>query len=578
MTEKANILLVDDQPSRLLTYEAILSGLKQNLIKARSGTQALQQLMEREFAAILLDVSMPGMDGFETAAMIHQHPRFENTPIIFVTAVHVTDMDRLKGYQMGAVDYVYVPVIPEILRGKVQVLVELYLQRRELQRLNISLAGANVELTQAHETLRAENTRELQKLNQNLARANGDLEQANKALTLEIAQRERAQQALQAAARRKDEFLAILAHELRNPLSAIHNGVQIMHRQNITEPKIVWARDLLGRQVKHLTRLIDDLLDVSRITTGRIELQREPIDLSVVITRAIETTRPLVEARRHKLMVKLPSEPLCVEGDTVRLIQVMDNLLTNAAKYTNEGGTIVVSVEHNADESSEEPTAVVRVRDDGIGIPQSMLDQIFELFTQANPTFDRTQSGLGIGLALVRGLVSLHGGTVRATSDGPGKGSEFVVHLPLLSASFAVQSADPVTPVRQESSNMRVLVVDDNVDSAQGVVILLEAAGYKVEMAHSGDMGLARAIETRPDAVILDIGLPGLDGYEVAQQLRKHAAFRSVPLIAMTGFSDKSNRRRALQAGFDHYLVKPVDYEALMNVLALLARPAVAET
>lgn len=578
MTDKANILLVDDQPSRLLTYEAILSGLKQNLIKARSGTEALQRLMESEFAAILLDVSMPGMDGFETAAMIHHHPRFEKTPIIFVTAVHVTDMDRLKGYQMGAVDYVYVPVIPEILRGKVQVLVELYLQRRELQRLNASLAAANAELTEAHKASQAENTRELQKLNHTLARTNADLEQANKALTLEVAQRERAQQALHAAARRKDEFLAILAHELRNPLSAIHNGVQIMHRQTISEPKIVWARDLLGRQVKHLTRLIDDLLDVSRITTGRIELQREPVDLSVVIARAIETTRPLVESRRHKLTVNLPPESLYVEGDTVRLIQVIDNLLTNAAKYTNEGGSISVSIERNSDEGDEEPNAIIRVRDDGIGIPSPMLDQIFELFTQANPTFDRTQSGLGIGLALVRGLVSLHGGSVRASSDGPGTGSEFIVHLPLLPASLAHNPDDPVITVAQTSAGLRVLVIDDNVDSAQGVAILLESAGYIVQMAHSGDAGLAMAIETCPDAVILDIGLPGLDGYEVAHRLRKHASFKSIPLIAMTGFSGKSNRRRALQAGFDHYLVKPVDYEALTNVLSLLARPAMQTT
>ncbi|MFL6714039.1 MAG: response regulator, partial [Sulfurifustis sp.] len=304
--EKVNILLVDDQPARLLSYEAILAGLKQNLVRAQSGTDALAKLMEMEFAAILLDVSMPGMDGFETAAMIREHPRFAQTPIIFVTGVHVTDFDRLKGYEMGAVDYVYVPVIPVILRSKVRVLVELYKQRRELQRLNKNLATANDDLARAHASLQAENTRELQKLNQTLEQANRELAQANAQLTAEIGERKRAEIALQEASRRKDQFLAILAHELRNPLSAIHNGVQLLNTPNLSDRQFAWARDILGRQLRHLTRLIDDLLDVARITSGRIKLQREPIEVSDIVAHAAETARPLIETRRHRFSITVP--------------------------------------------------------------------------------------------------------------------------------------------------------------------------------------------------------------------------------------------------------------------------------
>src|SRR5690606_27686946 len=238
---------------------------------------------------ILLDVSMPGMDGFETASLIREHPRFERTPIIFVTGVHVTDLDRLKGYRMGAVDYVYVPVVPEILRGKVQVLVQLYQQRRELERLNRHLAATNTELARAHEQLKADNTRELQKLNRGLEQANSELAQANAQLTAEIAERKRAQTRLAEAGRRKDEFLAILAHELRNPLSAMHNGLQLMRMPSVSARQLDWVRDLLERQLRHLTRLIDDLLDVSRITTGRIALRREPVGLARIVEQAVET-------------------------------------------------------------------------------------------------------------------------------------------------------------------------------------------------------------------------------------------------------------------------------------------------
>ena len=541
----ANILLVDDQPARLLTYEAILDPLKQNLVKALSGEEALQRLMEQEFAAILLDVSMPGMDGFETAALIHQHPRFEQTPIIFVTGVHVTDPDRLRGYQMGAVDYVYVPVIPEILRGKVQVLVQLYRQRYELRQLNLSLAGANTELAEAHAALKLQNTRELQALNRTLQEANAEL---------------------QHSARRKDEFLAILAHELRNPLSAIHNGLQLMHDRALTDTKMIWARDSIGRHVTHLTRLIEDLLDVSRISTGRIDLQRQPLELASVVARAIETTKPLLDARQHHLAVNLPPEPVWVDGDAVRMTQVIDNLLTNAAKYTPEGGRIALEVELG---DGPRP-ALIRVRDTGVGIPPDMLERVFELFTQATPSLDRSQGGLGIGLALVRGLVGLHGGTVTASSDGPSRGTEFTVRLPLATEKAPALRIDDETTlaaVPKSARARRVLVVDDNADSAVALAMWLEIAGHELRVAHSGDAGLREAIEFHPEIVLLDIGLPGLNGYEVAKQLRKHPTLNAVRLIGMSGFGAESDAQQSMRAGFDHYLVKPIDYKALIDLM-----------
>ena len=351
---KVSILLVDDQPARLLSYETILDGLGQNLVRARSGLEALALLMKEEFAVVLLDVSMPGMDGFETASLIHEHPRFEKTPIIFVTGVHVTELDRLKGYKLGAVDYVYIPVVPEILRSKVAVLVELHCKRRELQNLNKSLEQANT-------TLQAEKTRELEAMNR----------------------------ALKEADRHKDEFLAVLAHELRNPLAPIRNAVEIMRRSPMTDPQLTWSRDVIERQVKHLSRLVDDLLDVSRITRGNINLNRERLNVGAIVSRAIETVQPLIAEQRHELTVEMADDALEVEGDLTRLTQVLGNLLNNAAKYTDPGGRIVLNVQRQGGE------LILRVRDSGIGIPPELLPRLFNLFTQVDGTTHRSQGGLG---------------------------------------------------------------------------------------------------------------------------------------------------------------------------------------
>jgi signal transduction histidine kinase len=557
--ERANILLVDDKPERLLTYEVILESLDQNLVRANSGEEAFEKLLTMEFAAILLDVSMPGMDGFETAALVRSQPSFGQTPIVFVTGVHISDLDRLRGYEMGAADYVYVPVVPEILRGKVQVLVQLYLQRRELARLNERLAATNDELARAHARLKAENTRELQKLNRTL-------EAANSQLVCEVAERKRAEALLKDAARRKDEFISILGHELRNPLAAMQSGIELLQISPLPIAKVPWARELLQRQLRHLKRLIDDLLDVSRITTGRVRLKRETLNLKDVIEHSVDAARPLIDERKHSLKVELPSEPLWIDGDAVRLTQVFGNLLTNAAKYTSPWGGITLAA---AAEAGPPPAVTIRVKDSGVGIPENMLERIFELFTQAENEDTRTQSGLGIGLALVRALAELHGGTVHAVSNGPQEGSEFIVKLPLLEGVEASEPSTEGAPAPTQPAALRLLIIDDNVDLAKGLSAYFTAkTGLEVRVAYTGESGICLAREFRPDAVLLDIGLPDIDGCEVARRLRAESTFHHVPLIAISGFSAEADRKRATLAGFDRYFVKPVAFQMLHDVLA----------
>ena len=372
-----NILLVDDQPGRLLSYEAILKELGQNLVTARSGLEALERLMQDEYAVVLLDVSMPGMDGFETASLIHEHPRFERTPIIFVTGVHINELDRMKAYKLGAVDYVLIPVVPEILRSKVAVLVELHQQRRELQQLNSTLAQANAQLSAAHLNLQAEKTRELENLNASLREAVTGLEAANRALHGEILERARVEQQLKEADRLKDEFLAMLAHELRNPLAPIHNAVRIMRMKPVGDTQVEWARDVIDRQAAHLTRLVDDLLDVSRITRGKINIDAKPLDLAAAVARAVETVQPMLMQQKHELQIELPATPLSVMGDLTRVTQIIGNVLGNAVKYTDAGGRIHLSA--RLDDGMVE----IRIRDNGIGIPASMLPTVFDLFSQA---------------------------------------------------------------------------------------------------------------------------------------------------------------------------------------------------
>ena len=573
VNEQVNVLLVDDQPARLLTYESILSELGQNLVRAGSGIEALEKLMKDEFAVVLLDVSMPGMDGFEAATLIHQHPRFEKTPIIFVTGVHVSELDRLKGYKVGAVDYVSIPVVPEILRSKVAVLIELYTKRRQLQELNRNLAQANERLAEANTTLQVEKTRELETLNNILQRANRELEAANRSLQTEVMERARVELALKEADRHKDEFLAMLAHELRNPLAPIRNAVQLMHRKSINDPQLVWSRDVIERQLAHLTRLVDDLLDVSRITRGKINLNKEVIEIGALVARTVETVQPLIEERGHSLSVQLPNGILAVLGDPTRLSQALGNVLGNAAKYTERGGHITLSA------TQLESEVEIRVSDNGIGIPADLLPMIFNLFTQLDRTSGPTQSGLGIGLALVQRLIEMHGGHVTAHSDGPGRGSEFVIRIPLfIREAVSGQSLNKPSALEQSMMNAegaprtqrRILVADDNNDALESLATLLQLSGHEVYTAANGAVALESAEQHRPEVALLDIGMPKLDGYEVARRIRAQPWGQRITLVALTGWGQDSDRRRSQEAGFDSHLVKPLDLDKLTELLAEL--------
>lgn len=377
---------------------------------------------------------------------------------------------------------------------------------------------------------------------------------------LGAAQRARAD--AEAASRAKDEFLAMLSHELRNPLSAVRNALVTARLDDTRrEPALEIAR----RQTEQLTRLVDDLLDVARITQGRIVLRKEPLYLTEVIERAVETSRALIEDRGHTLSVSLPSGAIRVDGDATRLEQVVVNLLSNAAKYTERGGRIELLAERHGRE------AVLRVRDSGIGIAPDMLPRVFDLFAQSERALDRAQGGLGIGLTVVRSLVQLHGGTVAAHSEGLGKGAEFVVRLPALPEVHA----DEVTPrPREERTHpqvrVRVLLVEDNSDAADSLAMLLELLGHHVRVAHDGVVALEVAPANVPDVMLVDIGLPGIDGYEVARRVRQHPELKHVVLVALTGYGREEDRRRALAAGFDYHLVKPVDPDLLQGLVARL--------
>lgn len=568
--ETVNILLVDDQPARLLSYETILAQLGQNLISARSGVEALARLMKDDFALVLLDVSMPGMDGFETAALIHDHPRFERTPIIFVTGVHDTEFDRLKGYKLGAVDYVSIPVVPEILRSKVSVLVELHCQRLELQKLNRSLAAANEQLEQANTTLQAEKTRELEVFNRNLQRANEELAQSNRALQAEITERSRAETALLEADRHKDEFLAILAHELRNPLAPIRNAIEIMSRFPIDNPQLKWSRDVIDRQALHLTRLVDDLLDISRITRGTIRLAQEPVQVGTILARAVEALQPIIAEHKHELSIDCPDGSLTVRGDPTRLVQVLGNLLNNAAKYTNAGGHIHVSV-HQQDSVVE-----FRVKDNGIGIPQESQPRLFNLFSRLEQSDEHTPGGLGIGLALVRKLVEMHSGEVAVHSPGINQGSEFTVRVPLLTQPPAAVD----TPARQGNGSnperRRILVADDNPDALASLALLLECDGHEVWKAVNGAEAYELAAKWQPQLALLDLGMPVLDGYEAARRMREQEWGKNMMIVALSGWGQNSDVLRSRESGFDSHLVKPASFDAIAQVLSRMPAGAAA--
>ncbi|HTU26315.1 MAG TPA: ATP-binding protein [Pirellulales bacterium] len=398
------------------------------------------------------------------------------------------------------------------------------------------------------------------------ARANVLLDEHGKptrimGVNMDVTDRKRVEEALKDAGRRKDEFLATLAHELRNPLAPIRNSLHILRMTAGDDPTSERVCEMMDRQVNHLVRLVDDLMEVSRITRGLIELRKEEVDLATILRSAVETSKPLIAAANHQLAITLPPEPIALYGDSVRLAQVFANLLNNAARYTDRQGQIWLSARREGNQ------AMVSVRDNGIGIPPSMLSNIFDMFMQADRSAARSQGGLGIGLTLVKRLVEMHGGTISVQSAGPGQGSEFTVRLPVSELQPHQTLQPPATPGVSGLPQRRVLVVDDNEDAAASMGMLLRFLGTQVQVVHSGEAALEAIEANRPDVVLLDIGMPGLDGYEVAKRVRQRADFNNIMLIALTGWGQSDDRDRTRKAGFDYHLVKPADITVLQSLL-----------
>ena len=660
------ILVVDDRPAKLLAMEALLSDLGEQVVCASSGADALRHLLERDFAVVLLDVNMPDMDGFETAALIRQRPRSRHVPIIFMTAGS-DETNALQGYSLGAVDYILTPIVPEVLRTKVRVFVDLYRMTDQLKRQaeeRIALADERAARAVAEEARRR--TELLAEAGKSLGRSL-DLDSTIRAIcdlfvpdladsvlvrlidasgrpTMDFGAGASGPEELEAAAAltmgraatsgvlqlvrgdgeaeirgvaypliareavmgvllltagdrrgaydpatlvliealgtraapaldncllyqqiqqrdvRKDQFVAMLAHELRNPLGAITSAVAVLESARPTDGSEAQAFEVMRRQLRSLTQFVDDLLDVSRITSGKITLHRGPVDLAVHVAHCLETLQATGATAGHA--VSLQSASTWIDGDPTRLDQVIGNLVGNAVKYTRPGGRIEVRVGADGDE------AVLEISDTGVGMSPDVLARAFDLFFQADGGTDRARGGLGVGLTLVRELVELHGGTIGAESAGPGQGSRFTVRLPLSMARPTTLA--PAQEVSAAPGGARILVVEDNADARQMLSMLLTLRGHEVHEARDGFEAIAMTESRDPDIVFVDVGLPGLDGYEVARSLRAGPQGSERRLVALTGYGQPEDRRRALDAGFDDHLVKPVDPARLAGVIAAL--------
>ena len=682
--DKANILIVDDRADKLIVFKTVLEDLGDNLVMMRSGEEALLWLLKNDCAVILLDINMPGMDGFETAQLVRSRPKSAHIPIIFITG-HAQEVHAMRGYSLGAVDYILSPVLPVVLRSKVAVFVQLFKLAQQIQRKadeRVALAHEQAARAAAEESMRdatflAEASKILgSSLDVNsvmvsattllipkfgdisaiaLSQESGmlprvlyapkeegdalgrnavwlaavdeiiktgqprlieDYAQFSKAASCDanvppdaIAQLimvplmargkvlgtlsvgigpartafDPAKIALvtdiaghvgmaldncllfkeiQDANQRNNEFLATLSHELRNPLAPMRNAIYSMHLAGLWTPDSLKFKGIIERQLEHMTHLVDDLLDVARITRGKIQLRTEQVDLVEKIHRVLDTCRPLMEKAGHHLKISMPPHPVWTKGDRVRLQQIFENILGNAIKYTDPRGHIEVSLK------VEHEQAVTVIQDTGVGIAADMIPRIWEMFVQVDTSPDRTRNGLGIGLSLARQLVHLHGGSIECTSPGAGKGSTFTVRLPTVSPGLANVSDVGVTQSNAGPSIAgRILIVDDNQDSAQSLGVLLGKWGHDVELAYDGPSALEIARTFRPELVFLDIGMPRMNGYEVARRLREDARLAGTRFIVLSGYGAEVDHIRSKEAGFDHHLVKPVDPRRLPEVI-----------
>jgi signal transduction histidine kinase/DNA-binding response OmpR family regulator len=639
----APILLVDDEPANLLAMEAVLEGLGEPLVRASSGHEAMRKLRDTDFAAVLLDLHMPGMDGIETARLIRAQKRSRETPIIFVTA-DASELSAREAYSLGAVDFIVKPFRTSSLIAKLGFFTELHRSRQELHQAERQAVQDRVFLSAVLEAvedgivacdplgqltllnpvarnflglpsagmptgawplkhmiyhmdgtlmpheelplqraLKGEHVHQMEALIRADGRPPRPVLISGQALHDETGQQlgavvslhdmsasreaqllRESRERLAESDRRKTEFLATLAHELRNPLAPISNGLHLLRRAP-DEPAREKAREMMERQLKHMVHLVDDLLDIARISSNKVELRRERLDLAAVLSQAIETSMPAINAGGHTLEVSMPPQSLQVVGDGTRIAQVVSNLLNNAARYTPHGGRVELSA------TAQGTDAVITVKDTGMGIPADELPKVFEMFTQVARPLDRAQGGLGIGLALVKRLVELHGGSVEAASEGPGRGSTFTVRIPLVAAGSVPEMTLEAPDGEGCGTFFPVLVVDDNVDAAESLAALLEIEGHTVRVAHDGDTALRVAAEFAPRVVFLDIGMPGKDGYQVARELRASPGMQDVVLVALTGWGAQEDRARTRSAGFDHHLTKPAGLAAVESLLREIA-------
>jgi signal transduction histidine kinase len=520
------VLVVNDDPGSLLGLVGLLSQWEEELgfelKSARSGTAALREVLRQDFAVILLDVNMPGMNGFETARAIHERQASASTPIIFMTAYLADEINRLKGYEYGAVDYLFTPFIPQALKSKLTAFVALAEQKNQLK---------------AQADALSQRTEELVVINQQLQ--------------LEIDRRREAEQRTKTS----EEFLAMLGHELRNPLAAISNAGVLLSMKGINEKQTAIAVKVVQRQTEQLVRIVDDLLDLSRVLAGKIQLSKCTTDLGQIVRSCLDTLAISGRTQHHTFDVQVESG--VIDADPARMEQVVTNLIDNAIKYTPHNGSIDVQVSTTSDE------VVMTVRDTGIGMTPQLLSRIFDVFVQGEQPLDRPKGGLGIGLALVRQLVALHGGTVTAESLA-GSGSVFEMRLP----KYVPEGTEPLVVLNDsEFQKHSMLLVEDNPDSLEVMNMLLATLGHHVFTAASGSAGIAIAQECQPAIALIDIGLPGMSGYEIAQKLKSDPATAGIKLIALTGYGLEHDRVKALEAGFDMHLVKPVSPERLSQAI-----------
>jgi PAS domain S-box-containing protein len=620
----ATILLVDDDEPKRYSIARTLRRAGYAVMEAVTGSEALRMVASRP-DLIVLDVKLPDIDGFEVCRRIKSEPTTRAIPVLHVSGTFVDLEDKIQGLDSGADGYLTSVAEPLELLATVRALLRAcraedaaQLSARQWQTTfdaisdGVMLLDGEGKVVQVNRTLERLLSRPWNELvGKDIPSLLGDPEQSARTLfdrmlesgarssrdvalgdlwlrvsvdpirgeghvtkgalclVTDITSQKRLEMQLVAQARRlqeddrrKDEFLAMLGHELRNPLAPLSHALELIGSPAAAPEMAREALEVARRQVQHMSRLVEDLLDLSRITRGRIELRTHSVDFKAIVAQAIESSRPLMESRRHEFEAVLCAEPLPLDGDPTRLEQIVTNLLNNAAKYTDPGGKISARL------SRENDRAILCVRDSGIGITAEMQRSIFDLFVQVDQSLDRAQGGLGIGLTLVRSLAELHGGTISVHSEGSGRGSEFIVRLPLNAEAPVPVDKLPATPESTLPSLRRVLLVDDNRDSVRTLAKVLELRGFEARSAGDGPKALEITEAWNPDAVVLDIGLPGMDGYQVASRLRELRGDRAPALIAMTGYGGDEARRQALDAGFDYHFVKPVNLDDLTRVLS----------